>query len=466
MKLNVDEKIKTYGLEKTLRYIHKNPEKNLRKSVNVARKISPNAYQHQIDMVEEAINDPNHVYHPYIMNLLNNIDPEVLDTFVINFLLNATLFTEDIRQETMEKYDCNVPWTILLDPTTACNLNCTGCWAAEYGNSLNLSLEEIDDIINQGKELGVYMYIFTGGEPLVRKKDVLKIAEKHDDCEFLIFTNSTLIDEEFAQDMLRVKNIIPAISVEGSEQTTDGRRGEGTYQQVMDAMDLLRSYKLPFGISCCYTSANYDAIVSEEFIDKMIDKGALFAWYFHFMPVGKGTSTELLLNPEQRKHVYENIRHFRRTKPLFLIDFQNDAEYIGGCIAGGRNYFHINAKGDMEPCVFIHYSDSNIREKTILEALRSPLFKAYHDGQPFNNNMLRPCPMLENPTLLRDMVKSSQAKSTDFLEAEQVDELCGKCDEYADDWKEMADQIWYGPGGKGNKENVEENIKVQDQEAK
>src|SRR5699024_12338464 len=113
------------------------------------------------------------------------------------------------------------------------------------------------------------------------------------------------------------------------------------------------------------------------------------------------------------------------------------------CIAGGRNYLHINANGDLEPCVFIHYSDSNIREKTLLEALQSPLFMAYHDGQPFNENMLRPCPMLENPTLLRDMVKKSQAKSTDILDKEEVDELCGKCDDYAKDWKKVADEIWY-----------------------
>ena len=302
------------------------------------------------------------------------------------------------------------------------------------------------------------MYIFTGGEPLVRKNDVIKIAEKHNDCEFLIFTNSTLIDEDFAKEMLRLKNIVPAISIEGSEFTTDARRGEGTYNKVIRAMDLLNKYKLPFGISCCYTSQNYEAIVSEEFIDKMIDKGALFAWYFHFMPVGKGTTTELLLKPDQRKHVYEQIRHYRKTKPLFLLDFQNDAEYIGGCIAGGRNYFHINAKGDMEPCVFIHYSDSNIREKTLIEGLTSPLFMAYHDGQPFNDNMLRPCPMLENPTLLRDMVKNSEAQSTDLLEKENVDDLCGKCDKYAEDWKETADEIWYGEGGKGYKEKEVEKI--------
>lgn len=139
---------------------------------------------------------------------------------------------------------------------------------------------------------------------------------------------------------------------------------------------------------------------------------------------------------------------------MFFLDFQNDAEYIGGCIAGGRNYLHINANGDLEPCVFIHYSDSNIREKTLVESLQSPLFMAYHDGQPFNENMLRPCPMLENPDLLRNMVKESKAKSTDILEKEEVDELCDKCEDYAANWKPVAEDLWENsPYSRKNRNN-------------
>ena len=124
------------------------------------------------------------------------------------------------------------------------------------------------------------------------------------------------------------------------------------------------------------------------------------------------------------------------------MDFQNDGEFVGGCIAGGRRYLHINANGDMEPCVFIHYSDSNIREKTLLEGLRSPLFMAYHDGQPFNNNHLRPCPMLENPEKLRAMVKDTKAASTDLEAPEEVDTLCDRCSGYAENWKGKAQELW------------------------
>jgi MoaA/NifB/PqqE/SkfB family radical SAM enzyme len=136
------------------------------------------------------------------------------------------------------------------------------------------------------------------------------------------------------------------------------------------------------------------------------------------------------------------IFKFRETKPLFTLDFWNDGEYTEGCIAGGRRYLHVNANGDMEPCAFIHYSDSNIREKTILEALKSPLFMNYHDGQPFNENYLRPCPLLDNPDALVGMVERSGAYSTDFEDPEDVVELSGKTRVAAEKWASTADELW------------------------
>lgn len=282
----------------------------------------------------------------------------------------------------------------------------------------------------------------TGRVPMVRKKDLIRLCEKHNDCIFLCFTNGTLIDEAFADDMLRVGNFIPAISLEGFESATDQRRGEGVYQKATKTMELLKRKKLIYGISACYTSANFESITSEEFYDSLIDMGAYFIWYFHYMPVGNDASPELMPNPEQRTETYRRIRHYRATKPLFAMDFQNDAEYVQGCIAGGRRYFHINANGDIDPCVFVHYSDSNIREKTILEVLQSPMIMAYHDGQPFNENMFRPCPMLENPEKLRKMVAGTQAHSTDLQSPESVEHLCAKCDKYAENWKPVAEKLW------------------------
>lgn len=440
--MDVTTTIKKFGLEQAFHYLYKDPDKNLVKIMDWADKFSGGQLVNQRKAIREAMTNPEHPYYGFIRHILKDVDPKVMKTTAVNFFINANLIGWPKQEECREKYGCNIPWAILLDPTSACNLHCTGCWAAEYGNKLNLSIEEIDDIIRQGKELGVYMYIYTGGEPLVRKKDLIRLCEKHNDCVFLCFTNGTLIDENFADEMLRVGNFIPAISLEGFESATDLRRGEGVYKKATEAMELLKRKKLIYGISACYTSANFESITSEEFFDSLIEMGAYFIWYFHYMPVGNDASPELLPTPQQRTETYHRIRHYRATKPLFAMDFQNDAEYVGGCIAGGRRYLHINANGDVDPCVFVHYSDSNIWEKTLLEALQSPMMMAYHDGQPFNENMFRPCPMLENPEKLREMVAGTQAHSTDLQSPESVEHLCAKCDSYAQAWKPVAEKLW------------------------
>ena len=421
-------------------YISGDPEKNLPKLLGLMESLGWD--KAQVRVFREILDDPENLWYKYLMGLWRDIDNEVLKTTFRNFGLNATLFGMGEQQKNADKFGCNIPWAILMDPTSACNLRCTGCWAAEYGNKLNLSYEELDGVVRQAKELGCYFFLFTGGEPLMRKKDIIRLCEEHSDCQFTAFTNATLIDGAFADEMLRVKNFIPAISVEGFEESTDFRRGEGTFRRIEKAMAILREKRLPLGVSCCYTSRNAEVIGSEEYFDQMIAWGAKFCWLFTYMPVGKDAVPELMASAEQRKFMYEQVRRFRRTKPIFTMDFWNDGEYAGGCIAGGRRYLHINAGGDMEPCAFIHYSDSNIREKTLLEGLRSPLFMAYHKGQPFSENMLRPCPLLDNQGALARMVKETGARSTDLQNPEDVDELTAKCIPAADRWQPVADELW------------------------
>ncbi|MBW7573596.1 radical SAM protein [Caproiciproducens faecalis] len=439
----VNEKLEAYGLKKALSYLDSNPEENVPKVLNWVRRFDKeNYYQSAYDLVEEALKNPENNWYKLIMSLYDDIDSGVRKKMFENFLINSAIVGCQRKKQNEDKYDCNIPWAILMDPTSACNLHCKGCWAADYGNKMNMSFETLDSIIEQGKKLGTYMYIYSGGEPLVRKNDIIKLCEKHNDCEFLAFTNATLIDETFADEMLRVKNFVPAISVEGFEEATDFRRGEGTYQAVVRAMEILKEKKLPFGISCCYTSKNTDVIGSEEYFDDMIAKGAKFAWFFTYMPVGADAVPELMASAQQREFMYHQIRKFRQTKPLFTMDFWNDGEYVQGCIAGGRCYLHINANGDIEPCAFIHYADSNIKDKTLLEAYQSPLFMQYRKNQPFNENHLRPCPLLDNPGRLTDIVHKSGAKSTDMTHPEDVEELSAKCADAAENWAPVAEKLW------------------------
>ncbi len=433
-------------LDGILKYIDKKPKENLIRLLDVTEKLLAGTFpKKNFVAARKAIEEGDNVYYQLAMSVLRDLDRGMVKKMMLAIGLGAGIKGTKAVRENREKYKCNIPFQILLDPTSACNCKCKGCWAAEYGHENNLSYEEMSSIVSQGRELGTHFYMFTGGEPLIRKNDIIKLCEEYPDCAFLSYTNGHLVDEKFCDDMVRVGNIALALSIEGDEESTDDRRGQGNYQKVINAMNLLRSKGCLFGISVCYTRLNVEKVTSDEFLDKMISLGAKFALYFNFMPVGHVAPPELIPTPDQREYMYKwlkRVRNGKTGKPMFFMDFQSDGEYVGGCIAGGRNYFHINSAGDMEPCVFIHFSDSNIRTHTLLEALQRPLFMAFRHDQPFNDNHLRPCPMLENPQCLRDIVGRTGAKSTNLIQEETAEMLCSKCDKFAAEWAPRAEEIW------------------------
>lgn len=432
-------------LTKILKYIDKAPEDNLLKILDFAEKYFKMFPKQNFEKMKAGVKDKDNVYMQLASNILNDTDRNLVKSLLLSLGIHAGYYGTKAVRANRDKFNCNIPFIILFDPTSACNMKCKGCWAAEYGHSFQLSLDEMRSIVTQGKKLGTHFYMLTGGEPLIRKADIVTLASENPECTFLIYTNATLVDKKLCDDIKRCGNITLALSVEGDEQSNDDRRGGGAYKTTMSAMELLKKEGILFGISVCYTRKNVSDVTSDEFLDKMIDAGVKYAFYFNYMPVGKGAQKELIPTPSQRKYMYfwlKKMRNGHTGKPLFVMDFQDDGEYVGGCIAGGRNYFHINSKGDMEPCVFIHYSDSNIRTDTLLEALNKPLFMAYRKGQPFNDNHLMPCPMLENPQILRKIISETGAKSTDFISQETVDELCSKCDDFSKEWAPVAEEIW------------------------
>ena len=450
IKHNIERKIAAKGIEQVIKSIKDKDidekENAMLNLVDIYQKHAGNMFNESTyDTVREMIKDRDGKWINYVYDKMDHLDTNVIKMTALNLGFTGAYYGKKIINEKRVEHGCNVPWLILMDPTSACNMKCKGCWASEYGHNQSLSFEELDDIIEQGKKLGIFFYMYTGGEPLMRKDDLIKLCEKHKECYFVAFTNGTLIDEKFADEIARVGNFSVTLSVEGFAEENDSRRGVGCFDKVMHAMDILRERGLIFGTSICYTSKNIETVLSDEFLDMIISKGAMYSWYFNYMPVGNDAVPELIPTVEQREYIYHRVREvraFEGGKPIMLLDFQNDGEYVGGCIAGGRNYLHINSAGDVEPCVFIHYSNSNIRENTLLESLKSPLFMEYKKGQPFNENHLRPCPMLENPELLREMVNRAHAHSTDLISPESVEDLTDKCRSYSQEWKVKADELW------------------------
>ena len=429
-------------LEEGLNYLAKNPEQNIEKLINLARKFVKLDYQkEQLEQVAKYLLDDT-PQRELAIRLLKNTHPNVRSKMFIDFFINAVWLGIPREMEMSEKLGVHIPWFILIDPTTNCNLRCVGCWAGEYQQHYSLGKDLMDRIITEAKDLGIHFITVSGGEPFL-SKEFIEIAEKHDDVVFHTYTNGTLIDEKMAKKIVELGNIAPAISIEGFEKETDERRGKGVFARATRAMDLLRENGAIFGFSITATSRNIDVITKDEFIDFLIDKGASFGWMFMYVPIGRDPDLSLMLTPEERAKLRETVHHWRADKPIFVADFWNDGPYTGGCIAGGRNYIHINGKGDVEPCAFVHFAVDNIKDKSLVEVLKSPLFAEYQKSIPFSDNLLRPCPIVDNPWALREIVTKVGAKSTDGgSEALLSTELANALDKYAESWKEVSDPIW------------------------
>ena len=219
------EKVASVAVEQAVKYARKDFKRNAPRILNLVEKFDVKKVNRSTYAgLHKVMDDPNNNWMKFAEDLICNTDEHVL-TKLVPPLMNVAINSYTKRMAAIEKYNCNVPWAILMDPTAACNLKCTGCWAAEYGHTSSLSYDDLARIIKEGKELGTYMYLYTGGEPTMRRKDLMRLCRENPDCAFLSFTNGTLIDDSFADEIKEVGNFYPAFSIEGYEEENDFRRG-------------------------------------------------------------------------------------------------------------------------------------------------------------------------------------------------------------------------------------------------
>ena len=372
---------------------------------------------------------------------IRHLHPNSRKRFVAGMMANFFMRDPEFTESLLEERGISSPTAILISPTMRCNLKCVGCYASEYTNEEELTEDDVESIINQGEEIGSRVYVMLGGEPFVWRP-LLDVAERHPHSVFLVFTNGTMINDHIADRILEVGNVCPTISIEGSREATDARRGAGTYDRIMAAMDRLRERRIMFAISATATSQNIEEITSDEFANKMVEKGAFYGWYFLYMPVGRDPDLSLMPSAEQRIQLHEGVMRIRDTYPLLVADFWGDGPLTGGCLSGGRKYIHINNKGDVEPCIFAHFATDNIREKSLLDCLCSDFFKDLRRMQPFGKNLLRPCPIIDHPAVMKRAVERNGARPTHEGAESLLHELQPGLHTYARDVRDKLNPIW------------------------
>jgi MoaA/NifB/PqqE/SkfB family radical SAM enzyme len=323
--------------------------------------------------------------------LMRGLHPNYISNFMFDLVDTSAWGAGAKRRAFIDQHGFEGPWLIVFSPTDRCNLRCTGCYSgayAEHGRGIErLDMAAIDRIIEEAHEYGTGLIVWSGGEPTLIWDDLYALMEKHAHQPFLMYTNGTLITEKMAEQMVALGNLAVAVSVEGDRQMTTERRGyfrgRSVHDLVIDCMKMLHEHGVLVGYSVTYTRRNADYVASEEFIEAMLDAGCYYGWHFLYVPVGSDPDFSLVPTPEQRERMRASVWRWLTERGMLSFDFWNSGPCVArptapsGCMAADR-YLHINHRGEAEPCVFCKYTlpGLNIKEKTLLEIIESPLFAA------------------------------------------------------------------------------------------
>lgn len=319
--------------------------------------------------------------------------------FLVKFSKHARKATK-IRQE-YSRNGQNIPAFLIASVTSRCNLHCKGCYsrandACSDDESIDqLSADEWDDIFAQAKELGISFIVLAGGEPMMRR-DIIAKASEYPEILFPIFTNGTLLDDDYFKLLDENRNLVPVLSIEGDEEITDSRRGEGVYARLVNSMNMMRDNNIIFGASLTFTKGNLNTLLTNDYIDRLHESGCKVVFFIEYVPVDEST-IGLAPGEEERKQLVDEINRLRREyDDMLFMSFPGDEKTSGGCLAAGRGFFHINSQGGAEPCPASPYSDINVCDTSLLEALDSHLFKSLRDGGILMDNHEGGCVLFEH----------------------------------------------------------------------
>ena len=322
--------------------------------------------------------------------------------FLLKFSKHAKKATK-IRQKYAENGQ-NIPAFLIASITSRCNLHCTGCYsrannACSDDEPLNqLTEEEWEDIFKQAKELGISFIVLAGGEPLLRKDVITKATE-------FPVTNGTMLNKDYLKLLDNDRNLVPILSIEGDEKITDLRRGEGVYAQVVESMEMMQKKNMIFGASLTFTRGNLPTIISDEYIDRLHDFGCKVVFFIEYVPVNEETRN-IAPTDEEREELLSSLDHLReKYSDMLFLSFPGDEKASGGCLAAGRGFFHINSHGGAEPCPASPYSDINVRDTSLIEALNSKLFKSLRDGGILLDNHDGGCVLFEHQKEVKKLLE-------------------------------------------------------------
>ncbi len=358
--------------------------------------------------VNKALNLPNKVLTVFFMDVLPALLKNPSQAYFFSKAFKTIRFQHSAAQIRLnwEKQGIRVPPIMVFSITHRCDRQCRGCYSQAQGRLLGKEMSDakVRGIFKEAQELGISFVVFSGGEPFVRRA-ILDITEDFPEFIFVFFTNGLLIDDVILRKLQRQKNVLPLISLEGSREHTNERRGEGVFEQLQQTMRRMKSMGIFFGASLTLTSSDFETVINFPYIESLIATGCRFFIFFEYMAFEVGTE-DWQLTEEQRAQIMGSINSFGLKFPAIFVAIPGDEGELGGCGAAGRGLMHVSADGQVEPCPFSPYSDANLNDVSLKNALQSKFLKAIREN-PQLRDTGSGCPLWVNRSLVKKLLEAS-----------------------------------------------------------
>jgi MoaA/NifB/PqqE/SkfB family radical SAM enzyme len=393
----------------------------------------------------------------YAYRGLTQLDPKIAFKALYLYALKGALAIHSYKKR-LKSGELYPPFSFIA-LTNVCNLRCHGCWVEKEGTAYYLNDEDLDRIIVTGKKHNAYYYTLLGGEPFMYQ-NLVDVFRRHSDCYFQVITNGMLFTEEMVRNLKKCGNVTPLISIDGMKEQNDLRRGEGVFESAEEGMARLKAHGLLFGTACTATGLNMQEVMSDDYIQWFIDRGAMYIWYYVYRPMGEVDHPEYCVKKEQLLWMRRRLLELRRKHPILIIDTYWTASGEAFCPAAMGLGYHIGPRGSIEICPALSFAAETVRDNN------GDLYKTFNESQYLRGftklvkEHTKGCVILEQPQKLHNYIKGAGAidysgRGTAFQELDRITprnshHMPGE--EIPEDYwvyKLLKDQVFFGMGAIG-----------------
>jgi MoaA/NifB/PqqE/SkfB family radical SAM enzyme len=282
------------------------------------------------------------------------------------------------KRRTAEKQGIHVPVFLQADIVSRCNLSCQSCYwkrGSSCQNGSCLKAEEWDAVFRDAEKLGVRFMILSGGEPLL-EKEILIRASHYPNSWFLVFTNGTLLNQDYYLFFSNHRNLVPILCQEVCMNFIPdcGNKSSSLYGSMMCAIEEMEARDLIYGAAVALTRENRNRVVSRGFLDVLNRRKCNGVVYVEY-GLEEAFGLDLMLGEKERDQVEEELAALQKEfHDMVFLTFPREGRLSERAFFMQEQLFYITADGYVGPKLYRNIYAGNVKQRSLRDILKEEIF--------------------------------------------------------------------------------------------